>query len=256
MEENKIYCGDCIELMKQIEDKSVDMILCDLPYGTTACKWDIIIPFELLWEEYKRVIKENGVIVLFGQEPFSSYLRLSNIKMYKYDWVWEKSNPANLICAEKSPLKYHENVLVFYNLQPIYNKQMIERDLRGKNRIIAGQKSGVSFKLSSTEHLKGSKYTEYNPNRYDVNLKNPSTILKIKSERGKLHPTQKPVELFEYLIRTYTNEGDLVLDNCIGSGTTAVACKQTNRRFIGIDNNQEYVNIANKRLKLYNGGGF
>ena len=238
--------GDCLEKMKDIPDKSIDMILCDLPYGTTACKWDTIIPFGPLWEQYKRIIKDNGAIVLTASQPFTSALVMSNIKMFKYCWVWEKSNPANIACANIQPLKYHEDIIVFYDKQPIYNKQMIERDELGKLRL-QNKNNPIRFSGSDIQNKKGVK-KEYDINRYDENVKNPSTVLKIKSERGKLHPTQKPVALFEYLIKTYTNEGELVLDNCMGSGTTGVACKNLNRNFIGIELDSEYFKIAEKRI--------
>ena len=238
--------GDCLEVMKEIPDGSVDMILTDPPYGTTACKWDTIIPFEPLWEQYKRIIKDNGAIVLTASQPFTSALVMSNPDMFKYEWIWEKSNPANIACANIQPLKYHENIVVFYSKQPIYNKQMIERDELGKKRL-KNKNNPIRFSGSAIQNEEGVK-KDYAIDRYDEEVKNPSTVLKIKMERGKLHPTQKPVALFEYLIKTYTNEGDLVLDNCAGSGTTGVACKNLNRNFIGIELDEEYFKIAEKRI--------
>lgn len=253
IELNKIYNEDCLEGMKRIEDKSIDMILCDLPYGTTACKWDNIIPFEPLWEQYKRIIKDNGAIVLFGSEPFSSKLRMSNIDNYKYDWIWEKSNPTGMGQSNKRPMKYHEMISVFYKMQPTYNKQMIKRE---SSRIKQAHKSEYKFNVSNnmTGNQQSIAYKEINSSRYDANLKNPSSIIKINSLRANSkewcnHPTQKPVALLEYLIKTYTNEGEIVLDNCIGSGTTAIACINTNRNFIGFELDTTYCGIANKRIQ-------
>lgn len=252
IELNKIYNEDCLEGMKRIDDKSIDMILCDLPYGTTACKWDNIIPFEPLWEQYERVIKDNGAIVLFGQEPFSSNLRISNVKLYKYDWVWEKSNPSNIALANKQPMKYHELISVFYRKQPIYNKQMI---IRESPRIKQAHKNNYIFHNSESEQTT-LKYIEVYSIKYDADLKNPSTILKFNSLRPNAkefvkHPTQKPVALCEYLIKTYTNEGELILDNCMGSGTTAIACINTNRNYIGFELDQTYFNLANERIEKH-----
>ncbi len=250
---DKIHQGDCLELMPLIPDKTIDMILCDLPYGTTACKWDHVIPFEPLWKEYKRLIKDRGAIVLTAQEPFASHMRLSNIDMYKYDWIWEKSNPTGMGQANKRPMRYHELVCIFYQNHPVFNKQMIARD---SPRIQQAHASGYKFNVSSTMtgNQQSIAYKDIDPDRYDANFKNPSSIIKINSLRANSgewvsHPTQKPVALFEYFIKTYTNEGDLVLDNCIGSGTTAIACINTNRHFIGIEKEQKYVDIANKRIK-------
>jgi site-specific DNA-methyltransferase (adenine-specific) len=245
-----ILHGDCLELMKDIPNGSVDMILADLPYGTTACKWDTIIPFEKLWEQYERVIKPNGAIVLTASQPFTSALVMSNPKMFKYEWIWEKSNPANIACANIQPLKYHENICVFYKTQPNYNKQMIEREELGKKRL-KNKNNPIRFSGSAIQNKIGVK-KDYAIDRYDVELKNPSTVLKIKLERGKQHPTQKPVALFEYLIKTYTNEKDLVLDNTAGSGTTAIACLNTNRQFIVMEKEQKYFDIINKRVKEHN----
>ena len=239
--------GDCLEKMKDIPDKSIDMILCDLPYGTTACKWDVIIPFEPLWEQYERIIKDNGAIVLFGSEPFSSKLRTSNLKMYKYDWVWEKTTPSNITLANKQPLKYHEIISVFYKKQPTYNKQMIKRDKNGIKRL-KNKNNPIRFSGTDINGNKGKK-GQYDINKYDEEYKNPSSILKFKVERNRLHPTQKPVALLEYLIKTYTNENETVLDNCMGSGSTGVACVNTNRNFIGIELDEKYFNIAKERIE-------
>jgi len=224
--------GDCLEKMKDIPDKSIDMILCDLPYGTTACKWDTIIPFEPLWEQYKRIIKDNGAIVLFGSEPFSSYLRMSNIKDYKYDWIWNKKLAGNGILAKKQPLKIHEIASVFHSKR--YNPQKTKGVFRKKMGLYECEITGGSSFAESKEN------DEYYP----------KSIIEFSSANrlNRLHPTQKPVALFEYLIKTYTNEGDLVLDNCMGSGTTGVACKNLNRNFIGIELDPEYFKIAEKRI--------
>ena len=235
--------GDCLELMKHIPDKSIDMILCDLPYGTTACKWDVIIPFDLLWEQYKRIIKDNGAIVLTASQPFTSALVMSNPKMFKYEWIWHKNSVTGFINAKNAPLKKHENVLVFSNGKTancsknnmVYNPQGITEI----NKFNKSKNSGddiLGTRPSRNNNGYTQKYTNY-----------PKSILKFNQERG-LHPTQKPVALFEYLIKTYTNEGDLVLDNCMGSGTTGVACKNLNRNFIGIELDPDYFKIAEKRI--------
>lgn len=225
---NKITHGDCLEVMSAIPDGSVDMVLCDLPYGITACKWDSVIPFESLWAHYKRVIKPNGAIVLFGSQPFTSALVMSNLKMFKYCWVWHKKTSANVGAARFQPLKTHEDIAVFSGK---YKPQMVT----GKKRMKGGlKKSGVA---------NGSLPPVY----YESDQYYPVSVLDIKTERG-LHPTQKPVALLEYLIKTYTNEGETVLDNCAGSGSTAIAALNTNRQFIGIEKDQGYFDIALKRI--------
>lgn len=241
MKDIKLWHGDCLELMKDIPDGSVDMILADLPYGTTACKWDTVIPFNPLWKQYNRIIKDNGAIVLFGQEPFSSNLRSSNFKLYRYDWIWEKDNHTNFLNIKKQPGKRHELISVFYKKQPTYNPQMWE----GKENHSVGKQVG---KMVEREYL-GNKYEIKEAKK--SNLKYPISILRFKGEgRGKaIHPTQKPVELCEYLIKTYTNEGETVLDNTMGSGTTGVACINTHRNFIGIELDENYFNIAKERIE-------
>jgi len=235
--------GDCLELMKDIPDGSVDMILADLPYGTTACKWDTIIPFEPLWEQYERIIKDNGAIVLFGSEPFSSRLRMSNIEKYKYDWVWDKVVAGGGLLANKQPLRQHENIMIFYKKQPTYNKQMTEPTNPNFFNTI-GKNSNFGEIYSKTQSKRGSE-----------KRKNPTTIIAVNkfqqecNSANRLHPTQKPLELIEYLIKTYTNDGDTVLDNCMGSGTTGVACKNLNRNFIGMELDQDYFEIAKKRIE-------
>jgi len=229
----KLYNGDCLEVMKQIPDKSIDMILCDLPYGTTACKWDSVIPFEPLWEQYNRIIKDNGAIVLFGSEPFSTELRHSNLKKYKYDWVWNKKLAGNGILAKKQPLKVHENIMVFNTT--LYFPQMTKGKFRKK------------MGLKESEITGGNSYCKetYNDEYYPQSIQEFSIA---NMRKGRLHPTQKPVALLEYLIKTYTNEGETVLDNCMGSGSTGVACKNTNRNFIGIELDRNYFEIANNRI--------
>jgi site-specific DNA-methyltransferase (adenine-specific) len=240
LEINKIHQGDCLDLMKQIEDKSVDMILCDLPYGTTACKWDTIITFEPLWEQYKRIIKDNGAIVLTASQPFTSALVMSNIKMFKYCLIWNKNKCGSPGLAKRRPLKTHEDILIFSKGVERYNPQMeigkpFFRKRSGKSR---ENNMGYGFANNTQDIVNtGTRY--------------PKSIINISrdfSAQQQIHPTQKPVALFEYLIKTYTNEGDLVLDNCIGSGTTAIACINTNRNFIGIELSPEYCEIANKRI--------
>ena len=230
---NKVIQGDCLIVMKDIPDGSVDMILCDLPYGTTACKWDTIIPFEPLWEQYKRIIKDNGAIVLTASQPFTSALVMSNIKMFKYEWIWEKTKASNFQLAKHNPMKLHENILVFYQNKPTYNQQ----------DLIEG-----SFK-NSRDSISGMTNLAYRKKEFVSTGKNYNkSVIKVNSVHNPPHPTQKPVALFEYLIKTYTNEGDLVLDNCAGSGTTGVACKNLNRNFILIEKEPEYIKIINERL--------
>ena len=246
----KLIQGDCLEVMKALPDNSVDAIITDLPYGTTACKWDVVIPFEPMWVQVKRILKSNGVFVTTASQPFTSALIMSNPKMFKYEWIWAKSNPSNIALANKQPLKYHENICVFYKNQPTYNKQMIKRE---SPRIKQAQKNNYKFHNSQSEQT-GLKYIEVNSNKYDKSLKNPSTILKFNSLRPNAmefvkHPTQKPVALMEYLIKTYTNEGETVLDFTAGSFTTGIACIKTKRNFIGIENEEKYFEIGKERMK-------
>ena len=238
--------GDCLEIMKTIEDNSIDAIITDPPYGTTACKWDSVIDFDLMWEQLNRIIKPNGAIVLFGSEPFSSALRMSNIKNYKYDWVWEKSMPTGMATSSFMPMKYHETISIFVNKgKPTYNKIMMERSESGKVRA----KSPIQSK-SQSNHIKlgNQEAKQYNPNKV-----NPKTILKFNSvsnapKGNKQHPTQKPVPLMEYLIKTYTKENETVLDFTMGSGTTMLACKNTNRNGIGIEKDPQYYAVAVARV--------
>jgi len=230
----KLLHGDCLELMKDIPDKSIDAIIADLPYGTTACKWDVVIPFEPLWEQYKRIIKDRGAIVLFGSEPFSSHLRMSNIKNYKYDWIWQKSRPNGFLNANKMPMKKHEIISVFSVGKCNYFPQdLIKKEKQNRNTGV----ENVYGKVNK-EWKQEVTYTNY-----------PNSILVFNNPTNPQHPTQKPVALLEYLVKTYTNEGDIVLDNCMGSGSTGVACINTNRNFIGIEKDDKYFEIAKSRIE-------
>lgn len=236
--------GDCLELMKDIPDQSVDMILCDLPYGTTACKWDAIIPFESLWSLYGRVAKPNAAIVLTASQPFTSALVMSKPKWFRHEWVWQKNRGSNFALLKWQPFKEHESVLVFSRDTANYYPIKEERSESGKSRCAYTFNNKVTSEVINNETF----YNQDGERRsLDQNLRNPSSIQKFNTEVG-LHPTQKPVALFEYLIKTYTNEGDLVLDNCMGSGTTGVACLNTRRRFIGIEKDTNYFEIAKKRI--------
>ena len=244
MTENiNLFHGDCLEVMKDIPNKSIDMILCDLPYGTTKCKWDTIIPFEPLWEQYKRIIKDNGAIVLFASQPFTSVLVTSNIKMFKYEWIWHKNKGGNPLNAKKIPMKQHESILVFYKKSPTYNPQLEERYGQGKDRVkykVQGGRFNDDRVYGDVDNVvRNTQYSE---------LRLPQSVQFFNVERG-LHPTQKPVRLLEYLIKTYTNENEVVLDNCMGSGSTGVACVNTNRKFIGIELDETYFNIAKERIE-------
>jgi len=236
IELNRIYNEDCLEGMKRIADKSIDMILCDLPYGTTACKWDTIIPFKPLWEHYERIIKKGGAVVLTAREPFTSLLVTSNIKWYKHKWVWNKKQSGSFQNAKYMPLQIEEDIVVFANAKVNYYPVM----RKGKMRKRGGAKAKSRVVGSGLK----DGYENYSDLYYPIN------IIELANPRiNKLHPTQKPVELFEYLIKTYTNEGEIVLDNCIGSGTTAIACINTNRNFIGFEIDKHYCDIANERIR-------
>jgi site-specific DNA-methyltransferase (adenine-specific) len=238
----KLYCGDCLDVMKKIPDKSVDMILCDLPYGATMCKWDVTIPFEPLWKEYNRIIKDGACVALFGSEPFSSYLRISNVKKYKYDWKWNKTVGGNPFNNKIRPAQKYEDVLIFNskfyfpimenakqeNIRPISNSKQ-KTDLLNKFKKFE-QKSDPSKRFPTNELIFSSRNQECN-------------------SLNRVHPTQKPVALLEYLIKTYTLEGETVLDNCMGSGSTGVACINTNRKFIGIEKEEKYFKIAKERIE-------
>ena len=232
--------GDCLEEMKNIADGSVDMVLCDLPYGSTKLAWDIIIPFEPLWEQYNRIVKDNGAIVLFGQEPFSSYLRLSNLKNWKYDWYWKKERPTNIFQVKRRPAKYCEVISVFYRKQCTYN----EIKVPSAGRIVKNKPKGHHSVTTALNEIKVTPYV-------DDGTRHPCEILEFKRDvqKSRLHPTQKPVALLEYLVKAYTNEGETVLDSCMGSGSCGVACVNTNRNFIGIELDNGYFEIAKNRIE-------
>lgn len=232
----KLLFGNCLELLPQLKDNSVDMVMCDLPYEKTSCDWDSLIPLEPLWNEYNRICKPNAAMVFTAVQPFTSLLVSSNIQNFRYEWIWEKPQGTNPLNKDNMPLRSHENILVFYRKPPIYNPQM-EKGSPYKG--FQSQKStiGEVYGKAKSIHRNNAEGTRY-----------PKTVLRFKQEKG-LHPTQKPVPLMEYLIKTYTNEGAVVLDNTMGSGTTGVACIRTKREFIGMDNTQEHFDTANKRLQ-------
>lgn len=236
---NYIDNCDCLEGMKAIPDGSVDMVLCDLPYGSTRCRWDIRLPLDKLWEQYNRIVKENGAIVLFATEPFASVLRLSNIKNFKYDWVWDKIAGTGFLNAKKQPMRGHEMVCVFYRKQCTYNPQKTQ---------------GHKRKMSLSRHKVNCKATEiygkHGLTSYDSTERYPRSIqvFSMDKQTCALHPTQKPVALLEYLVKTYTNPGEVVLDNCMGSGSTAVACIRTGRNYIGFELDAKYHAVAMQRI--------
>lgn len=243
--------GNCLELMKSLEDKSVDLILCDLPYGTTRNKWDSVIDLELLWEQYNRVIKDCGAILLFAQTPFDKVLGVSNLENLRYEIIWQKTAPTGFLNAKKMPMKAHENILVFYKKLPTYNPQMTQ----GHPRRVSSKKSRTN---SANRHTKKSLKGESNYGvfaneieGYDSTERYPLSVQVFAKDQQKenYHPTQKPVALLEWLIKTYTNEGDLVLDNCMGSGSTGVACVNLNRNFIGMELTEQYFEIAKERIE-------
>lgn len=242
--------GDCLEVIKSIPDESIDLILCDLPYGTTCNNWDKIIPMDKLWEQYERIIKDNGVIALFATQPFTTFLINSNLKLYRYSWIWKKDSPSGFLNCNYAPLKITEDICIFSKAKvgslsknPIryYPQGVTEVNLDKRNNPHSTWRknkgySATTNKLNSTEHYT-QKYTGY-----------PNNILEFARDKNAVHPTQKPVALCEYLIKTYTNDGDIVLDNCMGSGTTGVACKNLNRNFIGIELNEKYFQMAKERI--------
>ena len=238
MENSTIYNADCFDIFHLIPDKSIDAIICDLPYGTTQNKWDSILPLGKLWNEYKRILKTNGVIVLTGSEPFTSVLITSNLKDFKYNWIWKKSKATGFFDAKKRPLNDYETISVFYAKPPTYNPQMT-----------------IAEKIYKRGFVKRKKSDCYGDEKdfvqVDSGLRYPKRIIEIGNAdtRGVEHSTQKPIELMEYLVKTYTNEGDMVLDNTMGSGTTGVACVNTGRKFVGIEKEKNYFDIAVKRIK-------
>ena len=237
-----LFLGDCLKEMQNIKDKTIDLILCDLPYGSTQCSWDIIIPFDELWKQYDRVLKKSGVVVLFSSGLFTIDLINSNRKNFRYKLIWKKNVPTGMSSAKYRPMKYYEEICIFYREKGTYNPQM-------KPRV------GVGKECYNYDHYCGdSNHVSYEKvkKRYDPDFVQPSDVLEfnvVPNRNGKVHPTQKPVELLEWLIKTYSNEGDLVLDNCMGSGSTGVACKNLSRSFIGIEKDQKYFEIAEGRLK-------
>lgn len=248
LELNRVYQMDCLEGMKLLPDKSIDMILCDLPYGTTACKWDTIIPLDKLWEQYKRLIKDNGAIVLTASQPFTTKLISSNLDMFKYCWYWVKSKPNGFQHAKNKPMTKVEEVCVFSKAPMGHRSQLGDRRMVYNPQ---GVKSVGKKKVKEATHgrMMGARPNQVGK-EYEAFTGFPHNVLEYPNVIGKqaLHPTQKPVELFEYLIKTYTNEGEVVLDNCLGSGTTAVACELSNRKWIGFETEGEYIEIINKRL--------
>ena len=235
--------GDCLERMKEIESGSIDMVLTDPPYGTTACKWDSVIDFDLMWSELKRIVKPSGAICLFGAEPFSSALRMSNIKNYKYDWVWNKTQSTSFGLAKKQPMRTYEIISVFYSKQCTYNPQMTP-----KERIIDDRNWKSDGKSENGNFSSKVKHKKVRTESYPKNIININSTSKECNNLHRVHPTQKPVALMEYLIKTYTNEGETVLDFTMGSGTTGVAAKNLNRSFIGIELDEKYFQIAQDRI--------
>lgn len=242
MNEYQLYNGDCLEVMKDIPDKSVDMVLCDLPFGTTRNKWDTIIPFVPLWEEYNRVIKDNGAIVLFGSGLFSAELMMSNRKMWRYNLIWEKTQPTGFLNANRMPLRNHEDILVFYKQLPTYNPQKTQ-----------GHKRKVSSAKHKEHCRKTGNYGEHNLMSYDSTERFPCSVIEVAKDvqKSALHPTQKPVALLEYLIKTYTNEGETVLDNCAGSMSTVIASLNSKRNCIAIEKDKNYFQIGCERVEQH-----
>lgn len=239
----QLYNDDCFNVFSHIKDKSIDCVICDPPYGTTPITWDKVLSFENLWREYDRIVKPSGAVVIFSQEPFASYLRISNIKDYKYDWYWEKERLTNVFQVKKRCGKTVENIVVFYKQQCTYNPQ--KKKYLGK-RVVNKIGENARWSVTQAGYNPTTKPLEYN----DDGTRYPTQVLRINRDnlRNGVHPTQKPVELLKYLVETYTNDGDFVLDNCMGSGTTGVACKLLNRNFIGIEIDKNYFNIAQERI--------
>lgn len=242
LELNRIYHMDCLQGMGLLPDHSIDMVLCDLPYGATQCRWDAHIPFEALWEHYRRIVKENGAIVLFSSQPFAAALVNSNLQMFRYEWIWHKPRPTGFLNAKRMPLKAHENILVFYRKLPTYHPQMTHGHVRKVAH--ARYESGGDGKSIYGKEVRDTFYDS--TDRYPLDVQ----IFSSGDQTKKLHPTEKPVALCEYLIKTYTDPGEVVLDNCIGSGTTAVACLRCGRHFIGFETELQYVRIARERINL------
>ncbi len=242
-----LYHGDCLEIMPTLPAQSVDAIIADLPYGTTACKWDVVIPFEPMWAEYKRIIKPRGAIVLFGSQPFTSLLVTSNLKWFKYCWHWYKNIVSGFQLASIQPTRALEDICVFYSKQPTYNRQP-ETSRIVDRAVIPGRPNGAKAEMRKNDHRLGTKPQPYIFPEF-VAPRNVLEIPCVPRATGTVHPTQKPVALLEYLVRTYTNPGDTVMDNTMGSGTTGVACVQTGRRFVGIEKDAKYFAIARQRIE-------
>lgn len=256
LELNRIYQQDCLDGMKFIPDKSIDMILCDLPYGTTSCSWDVLIPFDPLWEQYERIIKDDGAIVLTATQPFASQLINSNIKWFRHEWIWRKNKGANFMNLKNAPNKIHENILVFGKNKVKYNPLMwqIDESKRTKRKTLRTDEIRGNNIYKPTGKIRKIDTGERYPLsvlEFDVPYtpKNTANNIDHKNQDVRVHPTQKPFKLFEYLINTYTSEGEIVLDNCMGSGTTAVACVKTNRKFIGFETEPQYIEISNLRIE-------
>lgn len=249
--------GDCLDVMNTLEDKSINLILTDLPYGTTSAEWDSVIPFDKLWGGYNRIIKDNGVICLFATEPFATELRHTNIRNYKYDWIWKKNTSTGFTHAKNMPLRDYENILVF-SKAPVGHKNLLgdrrmpynPQGLQECNKLCNNKLAGRLFSIRGyhTESKYGT-YTQYNTNY-------PKMVIEYDNNDKQYHPTQKPVDLLEYLIRTYTDEGNIVLDSCMGSGSTGVACLKSGRDFIGIEKEQKFYDIANERMNTFQSGLF
>jgi site-specific DNA-methyltransferase (adenine-specific) len=238
MKDYTLYHGDCLEVMPTLSDQSIDAIITDIPYGTTACKWDVVIPLDLMWIQLKRLAKKNAAIVLFGSQPFTSVLVTSNLKMFKYEWIWVKSRKTGFQMARKRPMKEHENILVFYDKQPTYNQELRKLE----KPVLSWRKNGKGGNLLNEVKTSKERFQEFT-GFY-------TTTIRINNEHNVgAHPTQKPVALMEYFIKTYSNEGDTILDFTMGSGTTGIAALNLNRRFIGIEKDETYFNIARERIE-------
>lgn len=245
--ENQSFLGDCLEVMKNFENKSIDFILCDLPYGTTSSPWDIVIPFDKLWEQYERIIKDTGIILLFGSQPFTTHLISSNLKLFRYEWVWNKGYSTNFQLVKKQPSKIHENICVFYKKRGTYNYQKTMRD---KPKDYSNCKKEINTE-KGFEHFssKENQTTVLRVDKYPTSILNFNGQNKECNNKNRIHANQKPLELFEYLINTYTNPGELVLDNCAGSFTTAEAAINTDRKYVCIENEEKYYNLGQERIK-------
>lgn len=257
-----LLLGDCLDFMPRMRAGSVDLILCDLPYAITKCPWDALIPWEDLWREYHRVLRPSGAVALFGAEKFLFSMINSNLKEYRYRWIWKKNMPSNIANAARMPLRYTEEIAVFYKKQPTFNKQMIDRSEGGISSLKGFIKAGSMMRTTQSSVLLGNRETHKgyvgltDPNKYSIHKKNPSNVLEFNTPRGtyskgRIHPTQKPVDLLEYFVRTYTNVGDLVLDNCMGSGSTAIACANLGRRFVGMEKDPSFYQLAVDRINQH-----